>query len=75
MLTRQVFPYTMALYAGNLAKVASGGLNERQLRVSVGLEDTDLILAAFKQALTFADATRSGNGFMDGSPGMPSTVC
>jgi len=51
-------PYTMALYARDLVKVAHGGLNERQLRVSVGLEDADLIIAAFKHALTFADATR-----------------
>lgn len=51
-------PYVMALYAQDLTKVACGGLNARQLRVSVGLEDTDLILAAFRHALTSADATK-----------------
>jgi cystathionine gamma-synthase len=53
-------PYVKALYIDELDTVKPMGLEETQIRVSVGLEDADVLIETFKYALTFADAV--GNG-------------
>ncbi|CZR58793.1 related to O-succinylhomoserine (thiol)-lyase [Phialocephala subalpina] len=52
-------PYVKALYGKELEKVEKIGLNERQIRVSVGLEDTEHLIEVFKHALSFADALKT----------------
>lgn len=51
-------PYCKALYASQLDWAARYGLKESQIRISVGLEDIESLLDAFKIAVQFADATR-----------------
>lgn len=52
-------PYGKALYGKELEKVEKYGLNERQIRVSVGLEETESLIEVFKHALSFADALKT----------------
>ncbi|KUJ13977.1 PLP-dependent transferase [Mollisia scopiformis] len=52
-------PYVKALYGKELDKVGEYGLNEKQLRVSVGLEDTEALIDVFRHALTFADGVKT----------------
>jgi cystathionine gamma-synthase len=57
-------PYVKGLFAKELDNIAKYGLNEKQLRISVGLEDTESLLEVFKHALTFADATKMESQFV-----------
>lgn len=50
-------PYVKGIYLKTLDWAAEYGLKESQIRVSVGLEDTQLLLEDFKIALAAADAT------------------
>jgi cystathionine beta-lyase/cystathionine gamma-synthase len=52
-------PYTQGLYGKpeDLVKVASAGLNMRQVRISAGLEDIESLLQALRLAQVEADAT------------------
>jgi cystathionine gamma-synthase len=59
-----VIPYVKALYGRQLDWAGQYGLNERQIRVSVGLEDTELLIEEFKIALKAADALKSKDKFM-----------
>ncbi|CZT47686.1 related to O-succinylhomoserine (thiol)-lyase [Rhynchosporium secalis] len=51
-------PYVKALYGKQLDWAAERDLRETQIRVAVGLEDTDELLQTFKNALVFADAAQ-----------------
>ncbi|KAF1816803.1 cystathionine gamma-synthase, converts cysteine into cystathionine [Eremomyces bilateralis CBS 781.70] len=51
--------YVKGLYLTELDRVAKWGLKESQIRISVGLEDSEDLLRAFKYAVQCADATRS----------------
>lgn len=51
-------PYVKGLYGKQLAWAAKYGLKEAQIRISVGLEDIELLLDAFKTAVQAADATK-----------------
>lgn len=51
-------PYVKGLYGKELEKIEKYGLNERQIRISVGLEDTEKLIEVFKHALSFADALK-----------------
>jgi cystathionine gamma-synthase len=55
-------PYVKALYIDELDKVKPMGLNEAQIRVSVGLEDIEVLVETFKHALRFADAISGAAG-------------
>ena len=48
-------PYVMAIYGKEMEKVAKYGLKKSQVRISVGLEKTELLLEDFKIALDAAD--------------------
>jgi cystathionine gamma-synthase len=53
-------PYTMTLYgAEHLDWVAPFGLKEPQIRISVGLEDTEALLEDFKVAVEAADEVKA----------------
>jgi cystathionine gamma-synthase len=56
-----VLPYVKALYGKELDKVAQYGLDERQIRVSVGLEETDVLLEEFSRAVKAADGLKTKN--------------
>jgi cystathionine gamma-synthase len=48
-------PYTMGIYGNELAKIAQYDMVEAQIRISVGLEDSSMLLDVFKYAVEFAD--------------------
>lgn len=50
--------YVKAIFGKELERVGKYGLNERQIRIAVGLEDTEYLVEVFKHALTFADALK-----------------
>jgi cystathionine gamma-synthase len=57
-----VMPYTRAIYAKELDEVAKYGLRPEQIRVSVGLEKTEDLIAVFAKAIDVADhAAMKGN--------------
>ena len=53
-----IIPYVMALYGKELDKMADYGMNERQLRVAVGLENTDILIEEFRIAIKAADEAK-----------------
>ncbi|KAL2065727.1 hypothetical protein VTL71DRAFT_3397 [Oculimacula yallundae] len=53
-----ILPYVKALYGKQLDWAGERDLRETQLRVAVGLEETEQLLQAFKDALAFADAVK-----------------
>jgi cystathionine gamma-synthase len=52
-------PYVKLLYTNELEKVKAWDLEETQIRVSVGLEVTEVLIETFKHALRKADAIKS----------------
>jgi cystathionine gamma-synthase len=52
--------YVKATYGNHITEVEAWGLRDTQIRISVGLEDTEVLLATIKHALRFADAVKSG---------------
>ncbi len=52
-------PYVQSVYAKELAEVAKLGLRETQLRISVGLEATEELMEAFKEALKATDKLKA----------------
>ena len=56
-----VIPYVKGLYGKELDKVAQYGLDERQIRVAVGLEETDVLIEEFRRALKAADGLKTIN--------------
>jgi cystathionine gamma-synthase len=56
-----VLPYVKALYGKELDKVAQYGLDERQIRVAVGLEETDVLFEEFSRAVKAADGLKTKN--------------
>jgi cystathionine gamma-synthase len=53
-----IIPYVMALYGKELDKMADYGMNERQIRVAVGLENTDILIEEFRIAIKAADGAK-----------------
>jgi cystathionine gamma-synthase len=53
-----IIPYVMALYGKELDKMADYGMNERQIRVAVGLENTDILIEEFRIAIQAADGAK-----------------
>jgi cystathionine gamma-synthase len=51
-------PYAKALYLKELDKVAPYGMKETQVRIAVGLEETEILLEEFRIALKKADALK-----------------
>jgi cystathionine gamma-synthase len=58
-----VLPYVKGLYGKELDKVAGYGLDERQIRVAVGLEETEVLIEEFRIALKAADGMKTKNEF------------
>lgn len=52
-------PYVKGLYGNELEYAAKYGMNERQYRIAVGLEDTDILIEEFRLALKEADAVKA----------------
>ncbi|TLD35082.1 O-succinylhomoserine (thiol)-lyase [Venturia nashicola] len=52
-------PYVRALYGDELEKVKAWGLEQTQIRISVGLESEKVLVETFKHALKKADAIKS----------------
>lgn len=52
-------PYVKVIHRDDVAWVEECGLNERMIRISVGLEETKDLLDAFKEALEAANAAKS----------------
>jgi cystathionine gamma-synthase len=59
-----VIPFIKGIYGKQLDWAANYGLNERQIRVSVGLENTDVLLEEFKVALRAADSLKTKDKFV-----------
>ena len=59
-----VIPFVKGIYGTELERVGKLGLNERQIRVAVGLEDTQILIEEFRIALKTADALKAGNEFV-----------
>jgi cystathionine gamma-synthase len=59
-----VIPYVKGVYGTELDKVGAFGMNERQIRVAVGLEDTQVLIEQFRIALKAADALKAVNGVL-----------
>ncbi|KAE8443109.1 hypothetical protein EG329_002353 [Mollisiaceae sp. DMI_Dod_QoI] len=57
-------PYVKGLYGKDLDRVEKFGLNEKQVRISVGLEETEALIEVFRHALTFADALKTKDQFL-----------
>jgi cystathionine gamma-synthase len=57
-------PFIKGIYGKQLDWAANYGLNERQIRVSVGLENTDVLIEEFKIALRAADLLKTKDKFM-----------
>ncbi|KAK6580510.1 hypothetical protein PZA11_006746 [Diplocarpon coronariae] len=55
-------PYAKALYAKELEWAGRFGLRETQIRVSVGLEDTEALLGTFREALEAAGKVEEDEG-------------
>jgi len=53
-------PYVKALYGLKLSDVEPFGLTETQIRVSVGLEETEELVQTFKDAVIKADEAMKG---------------
>ncbi|PMD57594.1 PLP-dependent transferase [Hyaloscypha bicolor E] len=53
-----IIPYVMALYGKELDKMADYGMNEKQIRVAVGLENTDTLIEEFRIAIKAADGAK-----------------
>lgn len=53
-----IIPYVKGLYGKELDKVAEYGMNERQIRVAVGLENTNILIEEFRIALKAADEVK-----------------
>ena len=51
-------PYVKGLYIKELDKIAPYGMRETQIRIAVGLEDTEVLLEEFRIALKAADALK-----------------
>ncbi|KAH6706259.1 pyridoxal phosphate-dependent transferase [Leptodontidium sp. MPI-SDFR-AT-0119] len=51
-------PYVKALYGKQLDWAGERDLRETQIRIAVGLEETDTLLKEFKDALVFADEAK-----------------
>jgi cystathionine gamma-synthase len=51
-------PYVKGLYGKKLDWASNYGLKETQIRIAAGLEDTEILLETFKNALRAADAMR-----------------
>jgi cystathionine gamma-synthase len=54
-------PYVKAIYTTELDKVGEFGLRETQVRVSVGLEETGVLVEEFRRAVERADALKRRN--------------
>ena len=54
-------PYAKALYIKELDKVAPYGMKETQVRIAVGLEETEVLLEEFRTALKKADELKVQN--------------
>jgi len=54
-------PYAKALYLKELDKVALYGMKETQVRIAVGLEETEILLEEFRIALKKADELKVQN--------------
>jgi cystathionine gamma-synthase len=52
-------PYVKALYIDELEKVKPMGLDETQIRISTGLEDSKVLVETFRYALKYADAAKA----------------
>lgn len=57
-----VLPYIRALYNNDREWVAGYNMRVTQLRIAVGLEDTDDLLRVFKAAIAVADVAKIGDG-------------
>lgn len=55
-------PYIKALYGKDLTQVSSYDLRETQLRIAVGLEDTEHLFAVFKEGVKAANKVKSAVG-------------
>lgn len=53
-------PYVKVLYGMELEKVRAAGLRETQMRVSVGLEETEELVKTFREAVEIADRAMGG---------------
>ena len=52
-------PYVKAIHSKEMAWMSESGMNERMVRISVGLEETDELLRVFTAAVEEADAVRN----------------
>lgn len=59
-----ILPFIKGIYGKQLDWAANYNLNERQMRVSVGLEDVDVLIEEFKIALKVADGLKTKDEFV-----------
>jgi len=56
-------PYVKGLYGKQLDWAANYALDEKQIRISVGLEDTETLVEEFRIAVRAADALKTKDTF------------